>query len=281
MNKWIWMLILTTPILMQAQEKNPHINGWIRSGNAALERGDSTEALLLYDRVLAESPNDDRARFNKAIALAKPEKTEEAMTLYQVIAESNENEIMQADAWYNMGNLAFRQQEFDKAVEYYKNALRLQPNDQDAKHNYYLAKNMQQQQQEQQQQQNQQGDQNQDQKDQNQDNQQQQQDQQDQQNQGDQNQNSDQEQQQDQEQEGNQEQDSKSGEEEQEQQQGGQPGEEQEQQEGQEQQVPVARLSKEETERLLEALENQEKQLQGKLLEQKPKKKGRKPEKDW
>lgn len=272
MNKWIWMLILAAPMLMQAQEKNPYINGWIRSGNAALERGDSTQAFLLYDRALAENPNEDRARFNKAIALAKPEKIEEAMTLYQVIAESNEQTEMKADAWYNMGNLAFRQQQFDKAVEYYKNALRLQPNDQDAKHNYYLAKNMQQQQQEQeQQQQNQQGDQNQDQKDQNRENQQQQK-QQDQQNQGDQQQDG----QQDQQQEGNQEQES-----EQEQQQGGQQGEEQEQQEGKEQKVPVARLSKEETERLLEALENQEKQLQGKLLEQKPKKKGRKPEKDW
>ena len=59
-----------------------------------------------------------------------------------------------AQAWYNLGNAYFDAQQWMPAIEAYQEALRLQPNDQDAKHNLELAlQNLEMQQQEQQEQQ--------------------------------------------------------------------------------------------------------------------------------
>lgn len=40
---------------------------------------------------------------------------------------------------YDLGNLAYRQQQYEQAIELYKNALRNNPNDENARHNLRLA----------------------------------------------------------------------------------------------------------------------------------------------
>jgi tetratricopeptide (TPR) repeat protein len=269
MNRISILLSLLLPILSFSQnQKDPRVNGLIRQGNAAFQRGDTIQAILKYDEALALYPEEHRARFNKAYVLPKGEKLDEAQNLYQYIAETAESEEIQANAWYNLGNLAFQQQQFEKAVDLYKNALRIDPDDQDAKHNYYLAKNMQQQQE-----QNQQNDQKQDQD-------QDKKNQENQDSQGDQNQ----EQQNQEEQSEQQNEPGSDGDEDnQDQNQNRQEDQSQnpESEQEEERQIPVGQLSPEETQRLLEALENQEKDIQAKLLKKQPKKTGKKPEKDW
>lgn len=58
----------------------------------------------------------------------------------------------QAIIYYNQGNAHFRMQELDQAIESYKKALRINPDDNDAKYNLELAQQIQEQQQQQQQQ---------------------------------------------------------------------------------------------------------------------------------
>lgn len=168
---------------------------YIRSGNKLFDDKNYAEAEIEYSKALQANPNSATAAYNLALALAmqaEPNDStgiiERADSLFSYAASITSNKQLKAMAHYNMGNMAYNNNQFDKAINDYKDALRVMPGDDDARYNLRMAQLKQQQQQNQQNQdQNQDKDQNQNQ-DKNQDQNQQNQDQQNQQNQDQQNQ---------------------------------------------------------------------------------------------
>ncbi len=174
---------------------------FIRSGNKLFDDKNYAEAEIEYSKALQANPNSATAAYNLALALAmqaEPNDStgiiERADSLFSYAASITSNKQLKAMAHYNMGNMAYNNNQFDKAINDYKDALRVMPGDDDARYNLRMAQLKQQQQQNQQNQdQNQDKDQNQDQnqdknQDQNQDQNQQNQDQQNQDQQNQQNQ---------------------------------------------------------------------------------------------
>ena len=180
--KRISLILLLSFLSIAAQAQLFPERKHIRSGNRAYERKNYVESEEAYHRALEKNPQSYAAGTNLAGALYKQERYGEADTLYRrhaTLAASSEEAAASA---YNIGNAQFQQRELEKALESYKQSLRLNPNDQEAKFNLAYVKKMLQK------------DQNQNQQDQqNQDNQQDQ-DQDQQQNPQDQNQNQDNEQ---------------------------------------------------------------------------------------
>lgn len=168
---------------------------YIRSGNKLFDDKNYAEAEIEYSKALQANPNSATAAYNLALVLAmqaEPNDStgiiERADSLFSYAASITSNKQLKAMAHYNMGNMAYNNNQFDKAINDYKDALRVMPGDDDARYNLRMAQLKQQQQQNQQNQdQNQDKDQNQNQ-DKNQDQNQQNQDQQNQQNQDQQNQ---------------------------------------------------------------------------------------------
>lgn len=169
----------------------------VRKGNRQYERGDYDNSIDNYSRALRYDPKSFEAKFNTAnvqfrrafadsvqLDVKMIEKAEQ--TLRKLAQDSTRTDIERADVAYNLGNSLFMQQMFKEALNSYRDAMRLNPDDQEAKYNYALTKEMLKQQQQQQQNQQQQQDQNQDnqnqEQEQNQDNQQDKQDKEDQQN---------------------------------------------------------------------------------------------------
>ena len=169
----------------------------VRKGNRQYERGDYDNSIDNYSRALRYDPKSFEAKFNTAnvqfrrafadsvqLDVKMIEKAEQ--TLRKLAQDSTRTDIERADVAYNLGNSLFMQQKFKEALVSYRDAMRLNPDDQEAKYNYALTKEMLKQQQQQQQNQQQQQDQNQDnqnqEQEQNQDNQQDKQDKEDQQN---------------------------------------------------------------------------------------------------
>lgn len=185
---------------------------------------------------------------NLGAALHKQEDFELAAETFEKALAAAETEGAVARTAYNAGNNAFLSQQLDDALAYYRHALLADPTNQDAKFNYEFVKRQMQQQQ---QQQSSDGE-NDEQEDEQ--NQEQQQD-------GEQNQDSDQQQEQ----------------------QNQQPNEEQQQQDQQQQQQPQPedseQLSRQQAERILQALENKEEQLLREV--QKMEGRPRRVEKDW
>lgn len=170
------------------------------SAKKKYDAGRYDSALWDYQRLLKEKPDDPRLQYNAGAAAYQSRDYQEALKHLQSTLATPDLALQQR-AYYNLGNALYRlgeratepqakQQQWQQAVGSYESALRLDPKDEDARHNLELVKKKleelkQQQQQQQQQQQNKDDQQDQDKQDQQKEQQQQQQTQpQDQQKQG-------------------------------------------------------------------------------------------------
>ena len=159
----------------------------LREGNRQYNAGKVAEAEKSYWRALDIDERSNITTFNLGNALYRQQKFEEAGREFEKAASGTNDKMEKARAYHNLGNSYLQQQKLQESIEAYKQALRNNPNDMDTKYNLSYAMNLLKEQEEQQQNQdNQENQDNQNQQDQNQD--QQNQDNQDNQNQQDQNQ---------------------------------------------------------------------------------------------
>ncbi|GAB4330671.1 MAG: hypothetical protein Kow00127_22810 [Bacteroidales bacterium] len=231
-------------------------NRYIRKGNEKYYEDKFEDAGVDYMKALEKNPESVKGKHNLGTALYRQENYTDAAKLFENTAGSDASPEVRSNGWYNLGNSLLKEQKYQEAIEAYKEALRLQPGDDQARYNLEYARKMLQQQQ--QQQQNQQNQQNQQDKE--------QQDQKDQQNQQDQQQQNQDQQQQNQDQ--------------QLQNQNQQQPDNQNQSRNQNQQQ--ASISKQEAERMLNALKNDEnKTLEKVRLKKMQQTKKVSNEKDW
>lgn len=248
MRRMIFLLMLNMLFAISAFAQSGHKR--VTEGNKLYAEEKYDEANNKYRDALIESPESPIVNFNIGDVQYKKRNFEEAIKSYEKSTFSDDISL-QSKTYYNIGNTLYKMAKLPESILAYKKALELNPEDEDAKYNleYVRAKlkdNSEKQPQENQQQE-----------------QQEEQQQQDQQNQ-DTEQNSEEEQQDEQEQK-------QSSDEQQ--------NPDQQQEEQQEQAAEPKEISKEDAERLLNALQNEEKDL---LKEQKPKRRGRPFRgKDW
>lgn len=228
-------------------------NKFIRRGNKDFEKGNFKEAEIDYQSALERNAGSPVGEFNLGGAIYEQENFEESATIFDNLSRRSLPDEQRAKSFHNLGNSLINLQQYQQAIEAYKNALRINPDDLDSKYNLLYAQKMLQDQQQQS-------------EDQQQDDQEQQdQDQQDQQEQQQQDQQQD-EQQQDQ------------------QQQDQQQSQDNQQQDAQQQQTQdqARQLSGEDAERMLQALQERERETLEKLkMEQFKSAKRVQSEKDW
>jgi len=162
----------------------------VREGNRQYNTGKAVDAETSYRRALDVDERSDLAAFNLGNAMYRQQKFEEAGREFEKVASETTGKMDKARAYHNLGNSYLQQQKLKESIEAYKQALRNNPNDLDTKYNLSYAMNLLKEQ-EQQNQDNQDSQDNQD----NQNQQNQNQDQQNQDNQDQQDQNQDQQQQ--------------------------------------------------------------------------------------
>ena len=156
--------------------------GLVRKGNREFRRENFEKSVDSYQRALQHDTTCFEAKYDLASALYRTERYDKAeKTLLGIVNDTTRTELERGEVAYNLGNTQFAQQKYKEALSSYRQAMRCNPNDEDAKFNYAFTKRLIQQQEQQQQQQNQ--DQNQDQNKDNQDKQQDNQNQQNEQNQ--------------------------------------------------------------------------------------------------
>ncbi len=123
-----------------------------RKANEAFQQGDFERAAQLYRQAIEQNPDDARLYFNLGNALAQAGQTEEAIQAFSQFRERSEEPEKQSMADYNTGRTLADMESYDEAIQHFRNALRNNPGDADARHNYELAKQLKAQQVQQQQQ---------------------------------------------------------------------------------------------------------------------------------
>jgi tetratricopeptide (TPR) repeat protein len=122
---------------------------YIREGNSLYDEKRFADAEVAYRKALEENAMSETAMYNLAAALirqsgnADPNSDNnpmsEAQSLLQGVAQSAQDISIAEKAFYNLGNMAFNQQQYDQAINMYKGALRKNPDNDKARENLRLA----------------------------------------------------------------------------------------------------------------------------------------------
>ena len=112
-------------------------------GNRNYNRGDYTTAMGRYARALEQAPGSFEAGYDLGNALYKAEMFDKAeQTMTRTAADTLRTAEERARAYYNLGNAQFKQQKYKEALASYRQSLRLDPTDMEAKYNYAYTKKL-------------------------------------------------------------------------------------------------------------------------------------------
>lgn len=139
----VFLLLVLSLLAVGATAQQYPERRQVRKGNRAYERGNYQDAAGRYMRALGADPASFEARYDLGNALHRQELYDQAaQVLQQVAADSLAAPADRAQALYNLGNTQFQQKKYSEALESYKNALRLNPDDLEAKFNYAYVKKL-------------------------------------------------------------------------------------------------------------------------------------------
>ncbi len=115
----------------------------VRKGTRQYNKGNYEQAISRYEQALQAVAGQFEATYDLGNALYKAERFDRAeQTMQQAAADSLRTDDERAEAFYNLGNAQFKQQKYKEALESYKQSLRLNPADMEAKYNYAYTKRL-------------------------------------------------------------------------------------------------------------------------------------------
>jgi tetratricopeptide (TPR) repeat protein len=87
-------------------------------------------------------PNRTVASYNLGNAIYKQNQASEAKFAYAEAIKNTKSRPQKHKAYHNLGNVFMKEKDYTQAVEAYKDALRNKPSDEETRYNYALAKKM-------------------------------------------------------------------------------------------------------------------------------------------
>lgn len=116
---------------MNPFEKNHPL---VQQGLDAYDAGRYDEALKYFDEAKKQLPTSAPVEFNRGNALYKLGRLDEAKAAYESVEKMDKSELKASD-YYNMGNTYARLGDDKAAIKQFRNALKLNPKDAEARHN--------------------------------------------------------------------------------------------------------------------------------------------------
>jgi hypothetical protein len=123
---------------IQGISQNELKKNWFK-GNYAYENEAYDDALIYYQKAIEDSPLNFKVNFNLGNTNVRLKDFEQAIEIYNQIAELAPTNLDQAWVYHNLGNAYFFNQKLEDAIEAYKSALRLNPTDEETRYNLAYA----------------------------------------------------------------------------------------------------------------------------------------------
>ena len=154
MNRFLLLIIILNFSLQTFAQRERSL---IRQGNKKYEKNQFLDSEIKYKEALEKNPGITAGTFNLGDAYYKQKKYEQAAQQFEITAGKTSEKGTRGKAYHNLGNSYLQMykndpssgqsiQNLDKSINAYKNALRIDPSDQDTKYNLSYAMKLRQQQ---------------------------------------------------------------------------------------------------------------------------------------
>ena len=147
MKKLVIILTLLASVFSYAQEKDEaqllaikKANDYVYEGNEKLNDKNYISAEKEYRKAMSEQSSNVAGAYNLGNSFYKNGNFEEALYRQQQAAKNATSKEDKHKAFHNIGNILMQNKQCKEAVEAFKNALRNNPNDDETRYNYALAK---------------------------------------------------------------------------------------------------------------------------------------------
>lgn len=132
------LALLSISVAMSAQTDRKEV----RSGNRQFRRENYKEAEISYRKALVKDSLSFAANYNLANVLYRGEHYDEAGKILETVREAAPASEYGADYFFNAGDIALAKKDYAAAVDAFKQSLLLNPGDLQAKENYIYARKM-------------------------------------------------------------------------------------------------------------------------------------------
>ena len=114
----------------------------IRQGNRAFKTQKWAAAETQYRKAISKNQKNPQAVYNLGCALLMQQKDSLAMVQFGNAAQLEPNLFRRSKSYHNMGVVMQNHREYAQAIEYYKMALRCNPQDNETRYNLALCKKL-------------------------------------------------------------------------------------------------------------------------------------------
>jgi Ca-activated chloride channel homolog len=135
MKKIWWLAMIFISLSAQAQNADAHVS----KGNQYYKQTQFDLAESEYRKALQANPENAIAQYNLANALQKQKKYDDAIQVLEKLYGSTTDVKLKSTTAYNQGVAHTKQKALEASIESYKKALRLNPDDQEARENLQKA----------------------------------------------------------------------------------------------------------------------------------------------
>jgi Ca-activated chloride channel family protein len=114
-------------------------NAEMREGNKQYNDAKYADAEVSYKKSMATVPGDEKNAFNLGNAMMQQKRYKEAYKQFEDLSKNTLDKQLKAQSFHNMGNAQMGLKDYQKAIDSYKNSLRINPDDEETRYNLALA----------------------------------------------------------------------------------------------------------------------------------------------
>ena len=132
-------ILLTFFICCNSYGQSQEVEKIIQSGNDFYKRQQYEQAASEYSKAVGTDSSNTTALFNLGNSLYKKNSRDEAIKAYSDLASKTKETGLRSNSYYNEGVVLGKQQKLEESIETYKNALRQNPDNTQARENLQKA----------------------------------------------------------------------------------------------------------------------------------------------